>query len=599
MKENNRFESNFGTEYFKTLPTLGKLIADILNLFGCSRVYGVGGDYVASLINELEPKVSLYPSSNELHAAYSACAAAEISGVGACLTTYTVGSLPCVSAAALAKSERLPVIFISGAPGVLEMNKGPMHHMIQSSNAWTFNNEIVLQVFSALGIRAQRLIGTPNDVQPSVAGEQFYNLVAHSYLNKEPVFIEIPRDIVREPVQAIILPSSREKACHEIYMLSGAELIADEIVLKLNASNNPVIFIGEKIKFNRELIKIIIDFCEKYRIPYATSLFSKGIVDEFNPLSLGTYNGVFSRKETREYLEKKCDYILEVCTSIYAQESNVAFGTGTYIVDNFLNRTALKGSSDLCLDVLEVFKFLKLKSIKQFYCQVSGDSSLYEDDEETILGYDNIASVLNEIQRKTSDSFVYIPEVGSAYFASFDLLTRSSKVGRNWLTNPWYAAMGTSLPYARALAHCISSLDSAEIPVVLIGDGGFNFQFNELIHFQREKLFAVILLFRNNHFQLGKLSASCIYQCNSSELDYKMLAQAVKGTWLHCEKKEDLRMVFENILKNKQGIHIIEIPVSVEEQRQSHTIRLLNCYIRSRSGDSESLAQWESYLQKT
>jgi len=35
---------NLGTEYANSLPLLGEAMADILTLFGCKTVFGVGGD---------------------------------------------------------------------------------------------------------------------------------------------------------------------------------------------------------------------------------------------------------------------------------------------------------------------------------------------------------------------------------------------------------------------------------------------------------------------------------------------------------------------------------------------------------------------------
>ena len=99
------YEMNLGKEFNDKMPTLGEVIGDVISFFGGKRVYGVGGDFAANLISALENKVDICPSSNEMHAGFSACAQAEIDGMGFCLTTYMVGSLPCTTAAALAMTE--------------------------------------------------------------------------------------------------------------------------------------------------------------------------------------------------------------------------------------------------------------------------------------------------------------------------------------------------------------------------------------------------------------------------------------------------------------------------------------------------------------
>ncbi|MCL1125866.1 thiamine pyrophosphate-binding protein [Shewanella surugensis] len=181
---------NFGEDYANSLPTLGQAMVEILAFFNNQRIYGVGGDYAANLIAALETHFDVCPSSNEMHAAFTACGQAEVENIGVCLSTYTVGSLPCTSAAALAVAENLPVIFLSGAPGENEINHVALHHTVNSCSTWQTEYDAALGCFKALGIRAERLQGQRSAAQPNMAAEQFFRLIAHAYLNKQPVFIE-------------------------------------------------------------------------------------------------------------------------------------------------------------------------------------------------------------------------------------------------------------------------------------------------------------------------------------------------------------------------------------------------------------------------
>lgn len=202
------YETNLGQTYTERLPTLGQSIARCIALFGGKRLYGVGGDFAANLISALQPYLELCPSSNEMHAGFSACAQAETEGMGFCLTTYTVGSLPCVSAAALAMTESLPVVFISGAPGEQEVGNLAIHHTVHARAAWRTQYDNALQAFAALGIKAERLQGQRNDGQPNMAGERFLQLLHYAWQHRQPVFIEVPRDQVFSKTQALQLPDS-------------------------------------------------------------------------------------------------------------------------------------------------------------------------------------------------------------------------------------------------------------------------------------------------------------------------------------------------------------------------------------------------------
>ena len=171
------YQNNFGKQYAKTLPQLGDALVEVLQFFGCDQLYGVGGDFAANLISALNSGITLSPSSNEMHAGFNACGHAEINGIGAALTTYTVGSLPCTSAAALAITEKLPVIFISGAPGESEISNHTIHHTVASSSTWRANYDCALESFRALGMKAERLQGSRSVGQPNMVAERFFQLL--------------------------------------------------------------------------------------------------------------------------------------------------------------------------------------------------------------------------------------------------------------------------------------------------------------------------------------------------------------------------------------------------------------------------------------
>lgn len=586
------FIQNFGEAYCATLPTLAEAMGDVLRLFRCERIYGVGGDYAANLIKAFEGKFDLRPSSNEMHAGFSACGDAEVRGFGVALVTYTVGSLPCMTAAALAKSERLPVVFISGAPGENEAQGEPLHHVVHSANAWAVDYDAALKAFRALGIRAERLSGSRSPGQPGIAGEQFFRLVAHAYENQEPVFIEVPRDLVASLVQAIHLPERPQLAVPESRILTGGQLIAKEIANRLRKAKKPVLYFGVRIKFNHELIELVKRFCAKHRIPYASGVLAKGILDEFSELSLGAYNGAFSADHTRAYIEAEADYILEICTPIYAQDTASAFSTNTHVIESFPNKTSLKGSASRCTDVLEVFEYLMEEELPVFEF-TPPQRALPTIPDTARIGFHNLAELLNDIQAGQQEAFVYLPEVGNSFFASFSLLGRASNIGRSWVSNPWYAAMGTSLPYARAVANTIQAQGYRDIPVVITGDGGFHFQLNELIHFQKDQIFAVILFMRNEIFHLGKCGDGPIYHCSTPDFDTRKLIEAYGGTGWHCETAGELRTTLEQCRQTRRGVHLIEIPVGISEAEQSREIRLLNLYIKAKSGDPHSIKAWE------
>jgi|GEM_PF-4554798 len=175
---------------------------------------------------------------------------------------------------------------------------------------------------------------------------------------------EIPRDLPKSFVQAMSLPKNRCEIVARRNILNGSESIARQITSQLNQFKKPLLYFGERIKSNPQLIQTLFSFFEKHRIPYASSLFSKSLIREDHELWIGMYNGVFSTSRVRNYIENHVDYILEFDTSILDQDTSTAFGTETHQVDTFENKTVLKGTCPLISDILEVFQHIEIKEIK-------------------------------------------------------------------------------------------------------------------------------------------------------------------------------------------------------------------------------------------
>lgn len=590
-------ESNFGADYAAHLPLLGDSIAELLAFFGVKRVYGVGGDFVANLINALDKQVAVLPSSNEMHAGFSACAQAELNPLGVCMTTYTVGSLPCTSAAALARTEGLPVVFISGAPGEAEINSQALHHSVHPHTAWHTDLDAALNAFKALGVRAERLQGQRHSGQPNVAAEQFLQLLLHAYVNRQPVYIEVPRDLIYQPTQALNLPSCPSELRPQALNLSGAELIANQIRTQLTRAKAPLVFIGEKLRLNPGLLEKILTFCEHHHLPYATTWFGKGMLDESKPLCLGSYNGVFSRLPQQQYIESEADYVLELGTAIFPSDTNNAFSSQTHAIDNHGNKTMLKGTAQWETDVDAVISLL-IEQPLALQTQVNLNPIEAEKPApQAELGYHLLAAGINAAQQAATRPFIFVPEVGNSLFASFELDTLGSDIGRSYLANPWYAAMGTSLPYARAVVDQLAELGSDQSVVVITGDGGFNFQANELINLQKQGANLVVVYMRNNIFHLGKAGDAPIYACNHEGFDPKLLIQAYGGKGHLCQYIGEFVDTLCSCVASG-GLHLIEVPAPIEEAAQSDTTQKLNCYIGYRNGDVEAISRWQELCEQ-
>lgn len=592
-------ETNFGRAYFDKMPTVAQTLVDVVRFFGCERMYGVPGDYAAPLVLAFDEAVALSPASNEQNAAYAACGQAEVDGIGFCLATYMVGSLPCLSAAALAKAERLAVVFITGAPGEREARDEVLHHTLVRSDAWQRGDDNALEAFRALGLRAERLTGQKNPYQANIAGEHFFRLVAHAYMYREPVMIEVPRDLLGTRTQTISLPSSPDGLRPPGVELAGLPEILAHTRQRLLAAQAPVLYFGEKVKNNARVQALIVDVCHRLHIPYVANIYAKGILDDDDPLSLGVYNGVFSRPATRRYIESTVDLVIEVGTSTFAQDVSNALNTGTNRLTDFPHKIAVIGSRPLECDELAFLEGLAAIEVpaKAFVAPApDADPEPFPDDEPTSLR--SVFTTLDRVAHASPRPLVFLPEVGSAFFASFHLPTRRSNLGRSWLANPWYGAMGTALPYARAAAHAIASRQANDVPVVLIGDGGFQFQCSELGHLVRDGLDVLIVHLSNGTFAFGRCSDSPIYACVDPRFDVVALATAYGARGVRVDTIGALHRALDEYVRVPLGVLVIDVPVPVDDTTHGDDVlAIFNTYIQARAGIESASKRWAELVR--
>lgn len=592
------YEQNFGADYQHSMVSLGQAMHQIIRHFGVDTLYGVGGDFAANLIAALDQDgLTVLPSSNEMHAGFCACAQAEVEGIGFCLTTYTVGSLPCATAAALAKTEGLPVVFISGAPGEDEVHRSGIHHMVQPGNSWRAEYDAALNAFAGLGIRSERLQGDRSRGQPNISAFRFFELVKHAWRYREPVFIEVPRNLVFALTQPLSLPAMDHFLGPDM-VFAGLEAILATIVQKFRNARAPLVYFGVQVRRNPELVGLMLAFCHRFQIPYASHWFAKGAVDETHPLCLGTYNGAFSDPAMRRYIETQVDYVLDLGTSIIAQDTASAFHTGTHFITDFGNKTVVKSTVPREVELIRILQGL-LEADLPHYDYVAPGKNQLELAPQAKFDFHVLVDVINDIQSTQDFGTVFLPEVGNSFFASFGLRPKATGIGINWLSNPWYAAMGTALPYARVAAESIRRRQTADRAVVITGDGGFHFQLNELIHLQKESLPLTIVYMRNDIFHLGKGGDGPIYHCSTQTFDVLQLVRAYGGDGKRCATIGEFSDYYRECLQENTGIRLIEVPCTLEPQYQCREIMLLNLYIKSRNGDPEAIQRWQEVSHAT
>ena len=100
---------------------------------GVDHAFGIVGDFALRLFSALgDEGLPVLVTTDEQGAGFAADAYARLRGFGVVAVTYGAGGLKVANAAANAWAEQVPLLILSGSPGVAERAGDPMlHHKVK------------------------------------------------------------------------------------------------------------------------------------------------------------------------------------------------------------------------------------------------------------------------------------------------------------------------------------------------------------------------------------------------------------------------------------------------------------------------------------
>src|SRR6478672_13374377 len=269
------------------MDTIGSVLLERLYALGLRHIFGIPGDYVLSLYQLIERSpIRHIGTTREDCAGFAADAYARINGIGAACVTYCVGGLNCVNAIACAYAERSPVVLLTGSPGLSERVRMPyMHHMVRDFSTQR-------EVFERMTVASVSLD------DPSTAEREMDRAFAALLRYRRPIYIEIPRDLVKKPLANPLRPLCLDDEPSDTAALD--ESIA-EVRAMLASAKRPAILAGAEIGrfgLQDDLIRLV----EQLNVPIASTLLGKSIIREDHPLYAGVYGGRIARDEVQQFI---------------------------------------------------------------------------------------------------------------------------------------------------------------------------------------------------------------------------------------------------------------------------------------------------------
>lgn len=461
-------------------PTLGSFLFDYLYKKGAKVAFGIPGDFVLPTFRWLDQsKMDLITMAHEPAVGFAADGYARIHGLGVAVITYCVGGLNLVNSIAGAYAEKSPVLVISGAPSMKDRRGDKLiHHKVK-----TFDTQ--RNVFQEVTC-ASALI---ND--PKTAASEIIRVVETVLAMSRPGYLEIPYDMVDLP----IAPYRKQPSVATEIDQEVLDACLDEIGARINAAKRPVMIADIELH-RHKLTDLAMDIATHYQIPVASTLLSKSIIRETNPLYLGVYSGGLSEPACQEYVESSdCLIMLGAFISdvFLGQYSADIDRKCTILATTEHTRVGLHHYEGVTLiDVLKGLKQRKLKSHKKFVRPYALHEPMPFQAKEAHkpLSAEDIFRLLSfEVDEGTT----IVCDTGDSLLGSSRIRMMKRQT---FLSNAYYLSMGFSIPAGiGAMAG-----KKNEKAYVIVGDGAFQMTGMELSTAVKYRMAPVVIVLNNDGY---------------------------------------------------------------------------------------------------
>jgi TPP-dependent 2-oxoacid decarboxylase len=499
--------------------TVGRYLIERLIDAGLKHLFGVPGDYVLDFMDRVVASdLEFIGNCNELNAGYAADAYARLNGIGGICVTYGVGGLSAINAASGAYAERVPVVFISGAPtSAQRLAHLHMHHLVTTY-------DMQWDVYRKVTVDSAQL------TNPVTAPDEIDRVLANCLIEKLPVYIEIPVDMVDAPCRA---PSPMSFNRERVSDSQSLDECVKEAVALIHSAETPTILAGVEVhRFG--LADRLLALVEKSGIPFATTIDGKSVLPERHPSFMGVYMGALSRDAVKSRVENS-DALLTfgaMSTDIntggftaHLPEGNTirANMEKVQIRNHYYDRVWLGDFISALTEVVEHRSYPSSYPGRPH--DAKGD---YTAEADMLL---RVPRFYERINRFIDKDMILLAETGDAIFAGSEIYIEEPE---NFLSQSYYLAIGYCLP--ATLGVCLAR--PGKRVLLLEGDGGFQMTVQELSTLLRHGCNPIIFLLNNDGYVTERLIHDGPYN-DIQQWNYHKLPDAFGGDALSFEVRTE------------------------------------------------------------
>ena len=535
---------------------IGQLVLESLKLAGVRELFGIPGDFVLPLFKVIEQSaiLPLYTLSHEPAVGFAADGAARSTcRPSAAVVTYGAGALNMVNPIAAAYAERVPVVVVSGGPGVGEQpGEMLLHHQAKRLDSQ-------IQIFKEVTCAWTRLDDPPE------APAELSRVLSEAIRQSRPVYVEVPRDCVASPCGD---PPPLRLTKH-FDPLAVAACI-DELLTRLKHAQSPVLMVGVEIR-RLGIESRVVELAKLLAIPVVTSFMGRGLLAGSCPQLYGTYLGVAGNPQLTDLVEEAdALFLLGVILSdtnlgtsrkklnlnrcIVAQDGSVSLGYHRYsdiplttvvesLIERLTNATPLKRPS-----------IIEISPTENLTCLTVDDQTLEPDD---------LARAINDQLSSFSETPI-VADVGDALFVAMDIADTG-------LAAPgYYASMGYAVPAGLGIQAA-----TGQRPLIIVGDGAFQMTGWELGNCQRYGWDPIVIVLNNSGWEMLRAFQP---ESRFNDLDtwqFAELAGALGGDGVRVHTRQELDQAMSAAFYQRGKFQLIEAMIS-----RGKTSRTMTQYVQ-------------------
>ena len=515
---------------------LTESLLQALQAHGARQIFGIPGDFALPFFKIIEESqiLPLYTLSHEPGVGFAADAAARmLGGLGVAAVTYGAGALNMVNPVAAAYAEKSPLVVLSGGPGKNESKAGLLLH----HQAKTLDSQF--QIFREITCDQVRLDNAER--APSDIARVLGNCLRYS----RPVYIELPRDMVGEPCQAVL------PAPAPVVDADALDACVEEILARLQRARRPVLMVGVEVRrFGLEAR--VAELARRLDLPVVTSFMGRGLLADADAPVLGTYMGVAGLPAVTEVVENSdglfllgviiCDTNFGVSASkidlrktIQALDEQVTIAYHTYpqiplgaLVDRLLNSVPAAASAAALTP-------------RSFPRGMPAD--------QAALTPTDIAAAVNDLMA-AHGKLAIASDIGDCLFTAMDFEHTA-------LVAPgYYATMGFGVPAGLGLQAA-----TGQRPLILVGDGAFQMTGWELGNCQRYGWDPIVLLFNNASWEMLRTFQPESRFNDLGHWGFAEMAAGLGGDGLRVGTRGELKAALDKAVATRGRFQLIEMTI--------------------------------------